>query len=212
MLFDLAAITPDDGYKLAVSTIAPRPIAWVTSIDAAGVVNAAPFSFFNVVASAPLIVAVGIGPKRAGPKDTAANIQQTGEFVVNLVSEEVAGHMNITAIDFPAGHDELAEAQLTPAACAKVRPPRILESPVSLECRTHTVVRTGCHHVVLGEAVAIWVRDDCVLDAVKCYIDTPKLGLIGRMHGRGWYVRTTDLMEMDRLRLADWQARTNAAD
>jgi flavin reductase (DIM6/NTAB) family NADH-FMN oxidoreductase RutF len=207
MMFDIAAIPPTEGYKLLVSTVVPRPIAWVTTIDTAGVVNAAPYSFFNAVASQPPIVAVGIGPKGAGVKDTGENIRATGEFVVNLVSEDTAERMNITAIDFPAGIDELAEAELTQAPSGKVKPPRILESPVSLECRTHTIVDVGHHAVVLGEVVAIWVRDDCVIDPAKHYVDTPKLGLIGRMHGRGWYARTTDRILMDRIALSDWEAR-----
>jgi flavin reductase (DIM6/NTAB) family NADH-FMN oxidoreductase RutF len=212
MMFDVAAIPPSESYKLLTSTIVPRPIAWVTTIDANGVVNAAPYSFFNAVASNPPIVAVGIGPKGSGVKDTGENIRATGEFVVNLVSEATAQGMNITAIDFPAGVDELAEAKLTRAASGKVRPPRIAESPVSLECRVHTIVDVGNHAVVLGEVVAVWVRDDCVLDVAKAYIDTPKLELIGRMHGRGWYARTTDRLEMDRIALADWQAAKRAAE
>jgi flavin reductase (DIM6/NTAB) family NADH-FMN oxidoreductase RutF len=207
MMFDIAAIPPAEGYKLLVSTVVPRPIAWVTTVDRAGVVNAAPYSFFNAVASNPPIVAVGIGPKGSGVKDTGENIRATGEFVVNLVSEETAEGMNITAIDFPAGTDELVEAKLTRAPSGKVKPPRILESPVSLECRTHTIVDVGNHAVVLGEVVAIWVRDDCVIDPAKHYVDTPKLGLIGRMHGRGWYARTTDRLLMDRIALSDWEAR-----
>jgi flavin reductase (DIM6/NTAB) family NADH-FMN oxidoreductase RutF len=212
MLFDLAAINPADAYKLAVATVVPRPIAWVTSMDAAGVINAAPYSFFNVVASQPPIVAIGVGAKGAGMKDTGENIRATGDFVVNLVDEASAERMNITAIDFPAGTDEMAEAGLTRAPSARVKPPRIAESPVSMECRRHTIVDIGQHAVVLGEVVAIWVRDDCVLDAAKCYVDTPKLALIGRMHGRGWYARTTDRMLMDRIPLADWEAKKRAAE
>jgi flavin reductase (DIM6/NTAB) family NADH-FMN oxidoreductase RutF len=211
MLFDLAKVPPAEGYKLLVSTVVPRPIAWVTTVDAQGVVNAAPYSFFNAVASNPPIVAVGIGPKGSGVKDTGENIRATGEFVVNLVNQATAEGMNVTAIDFPAGVDELAEAQLTPVPSAKVRPPRIGESPVALECRTHTIVDVGHHAVVLGEVVAIHVADDCVLDAAKHYIDTPKLDLIGRMHGRGWYARTTDRLLLDRIALSDWQARKGRA-
>ncbi len=212
MMFDIAAIPPEEGYKLLVSTVVPRPIAWVTTMDKAGVVNAAPSAFFNAVASTPPIVAIGIGPKGSGVKDTGENIRATGEFVVNLVSEATAEAMNITAIDFPAGHDELVEAHLTQAPSSKIKVPRIAESPVSFECRTHTIVPVGGHAVVLGEVLAVWVADDCVLDAAKHYIDTPKLGLIGRMHGRGWYARTTDRMLMDRIALADWEAKKAAAE
>lgn len=212
MLFDISKIPPADGYKLLVSTVVPRPIAWVTTIDAEGRVNAAPYSFFNAVASNPPIVAVGIGPKGSGVKDTGENIRATGEFVVNLVSDEVREGMNITAIDFPAGVDELVEAGLNRLPSTKVKPPRIAESPVSLECRTHTIVPVGGHAVVLGEVLAVHVRDDCVIDADKCYIDTPRLGLIGRMHGRGWYARTTDRVLMDRIALDAWQSRPKVAE
>lgn len=212
MMFDLTALDQEIGYKLAVSTVVPRPIAWVTTIDASGRVNAGAFSFFNCVVSHPLVIAVGIGPKEGGVKDTGENIRRMREFVVNMVSFDLAEQMNITAIDFPRGVDELREAGLSTAPSAKVAPPRIAESPVSLECRRHTAVDISGHSVVFGEVLAIWVRDDCVLDAAKYYINTPKLDLIGRMHGRGWYARTTDLMEMDRIALGDWQARKAAAE
>lgn len=212
MMFDIATTPPTESYKLMVSTVVPRPIAWITTVDKAGVVNAAPYSFFNVVAGGPPIVAIGIGAKGSGIKDTGENIRATGEFVVNLVSEATAEAMNVTAIDFPAGRDELVEAGLTQAPSAKVKPPRIAESPVSFECRTHSIVPVGGYAVVLGEVLAVWVADDCVLDAAKHYIDTPKLGLIGRMHGRGWYARTTDRMLMDRIPLADWEAKKSAAE
>lgn len=205
MMFDLQALPPGDGYKLAVATVVPRPIAWITTVDRDGVVNAAPYSFFNAVATDPFVVAVGIGPKRSGMKDTGENIRAVGEFVVNLVSEAVAEPMNVTAIEFPAGVDELAEAGLVSMPSAKVRPPRIADSPVSLECRTHTIVEVGRHSVVLGEVLAIWVRDDCVLDPARCHIDTPRLGLIGRMHGAGWYARTSDRMRVRRITLEEWE-------
>ncbi|MCS6921404.1 MAG: flavin reductase family protein, partial [Elioraea sp.] len=213
MLFDFAAIGPDLAYKILVSTIVPRPIAWVTTVDADGRVNAAPYSFFNAVSSDPPVVAIGIGSKGKGLKDTGENIRQTGQFVVNLVSEAVAEAMNITAIDVEPGVDELAMAGLTPLASTKVTPPRIAESPVALECERLAVVEVGNGKaVVLGRVLAAHVRDDCVLDAAKAYIDTPKLGLIGRMHGRGWYARTTDRIEIPRLTIADWQARQAAAE
>lgn len=212
MMFDVAGIGPDNSYKLVVSTVVPRPIAWVTTLDTEGRVNAGAFSFFNAMVSDPLVVAIGIGPKGSGVKDTGENIRTTREFVVNLVSDALAEQMNITAIDFPAGQDELVEAALTTAPSAKVKPPRIAEAPVSLECRRYTALDIGRHAVVFGEVVAIWVQDDCVLDAAKCYVDTPKLGLVGRMHGRGWYARTTDLREIPRIRLENWRGRKKAAE
>jgi flavin reductase (DIM6/NTAB) family NADH-FMN oxidoreductase RutF len=211
MLFDFAAIGPDNAYKLLVSTVVPRPIAWVTTLDTEGRVNAAPYSFFNAMSNDPAVVAIGIGPKKGELKDTGTNIRRTGQFVVNLVSEDTAQAMNVTAIDVDPGVDELAMAKLTPLASTRVKPPRIAESPVSMECERLAVVEVGNGRaVVLGKVLAMHVRDDCVLDPAKCYIDTPKLGLIGRMHGRGWYARTTDRIEIPRITVADWQANKAA--
>lgn len=209
MLFDVAGTTNENVYKLLVATICPRPIAWVTTQDIDGTLNAAPFSFFNAVSGNPPVVAFGIGGRGPGDvKDTGGNIRRTGEFVVNLVSYKLAEQMNITAIDFPKSVNELAEAGLATAPSLRVKPPRIAEAPVSMECERLVIVDVGIDRaVVLGKVVAFHVQDDCVLDKERCYIDTPKLDLIGRMHGRGWYVRTTDLFDMPRIDVADWKLR-----
>ena len=110
----------------------------------------------------------------------------------------------------PPGTDELAEAGLTKAPSAKVKPPRIAESPVALECVTFQLIPAGHHTIVLGRVVAMHIKDECVLDPVKCYVDTPKLGLVGRMHGRGWYTRTTDRFEVPRMTVAEWEAKKAA--
>jgi flavin reductase (DIM6/NTAB) family NADH-FMN oxidoreductase RutF len=208
MLFDFANIAAKEGYKLLVSTVTPRPIAWIVSQDVKGVINAAPFSFFNVFAGDPPVVGIGIGRRRTGQlKDTRANIRETRQFVVNLVSEENAEKMNITAIDFDPAVDELAEAGLTPLPSVRVKPPRIAESPVSMECELMQIVDLGESGLVLGRVLAMHVRDDLVLDASGHYIDTPNLKLIGRMHGTGWYARTSDLFEMPRISVKDWEER-----
>ena len=209
MLFDFAATSSKDMYKLLVATIGPRPIAWVTTQDTDGTLNAAPFSFFNAVSGDPPVVAIGIGGRAPGDvKDTGGNIRRTGQFVVNLVSCELAEPMNITAIDFPKAVNELEEAGLTMAPSVHVRPPRIAEAPVAMECERLVIVDVGIDRaVILGKVVAIHVRDDCVLDKERCYIDTPKLDLIGRMHGSGWYARVTDRFEMPRISVEEWTAR-----
>ncbi|HXX21362.1 MAG TPA: flavin reductase family protein [Candidatus Acidoferrum sp.] len=209
MLFDFAAIPAREAYKLLVSTVTPRPIAWVVSQDANGHLNAAPFSFFNVLSGDPPVVGIGIGSHEPGrPKDTRRNIRDTREFVVNLVSEEVAEVMNITAIEFEAGVDELAEAQLTTLPSVHVRPPRIAVSPVAMECTLLQIVELGPDNaLVLGRVLAMHVRDHLVLDPAKHYIDTPNLKLIGRMHGTGWYARTSDLFEIPRIPRASWTLR-----
>ena len=143
-------------------------------------------------------------------KDTGDNIRETGEFVVNLVGDENAEQMNISAIEFPPEVDEIAEARLTTLPSAKVKPPRIAESPVALECERFIILDINVDRaLVVGRVVAVHVRDDCVLDAARCYIDTPKLGLIGRMHGGGWVrLCTTDRFDLPRILVADWQRRT----
>ena len=209
MLFDFAAISAEDRYKLLVSTIVPRPIAWIVSQDANGRLNAAPFSFFNAFAGDPPVVGIGIGSHDPGrPKDTRRNIAETRQFVVNLVSEEMAEAMNVTAIEFDAGVSELWEAALPTVASLHVRPPRISGCPVAMECELMQIVELGAETgLVLGRVVAMHVRDDAVLDAAKHYIDTPKLKLIGRMHGRGWYARTSDLFLMNRISRTQWRER-----
>lgn len=210
MLFDLAELDPQNAYKLLVSTIGPRPIAWVTTQDVDGSVNAAPFSFFNALSGNPPVVGFGIGGRGPGDvKDTGGNIRRTGEFVVNLVSYNLAQQMNVTAIDFPKEVDELKQAGLTTAPSKRVKPPRIAEAPVSMECERLVIVEVGIDRaVILGRVLAFHVQDDCVLDPERCYIDTPKLDLIGRMHGRGWYARTTDRFEMPRINVNDWPMKT----
>jgi flavin reductase (DIM6/NTAB) family NADH-FMN oxidoreductase RutF len=212
MLFDVAQMSAQDAYKVLVSTVVPRPIAWITTQDIDGTLNAAPFSFFNAVSGNPPVVAVGIGGRGPGDaKDTGNVIRRTGEFVVNLVSNELAERMNITAIDFGPEVNELAEAGLTTAPSVHVKPPRIAESPVSFECKRLVTVDVGNDRsVILGTVLAMHVRDDCVLNPEKHYIDTPKLDLIGRMHGGGWYSRTTDRFDLPRIPVSDWPLKRAA--
>jgi flavin reductase (DIM6/NTAB) family NADH-FMN oxidoreductase RutF len=152
-------------------------------------------------------VVLGISPGAAsegGYKDTERNIRDSGEFVVNLVDEALAERMNICAVDFPGGIGELDRADLTSLPSAGVRPPRIAQSPVSFECRRITGMSLGPRSTLeVGRVIHIHIRDDLV-DPAKMYVHTEKLRLIGRMHGRGWYARTTDLFLMDRLDLETW--------
>jgi flavin reductase (DIM6/NTAB) family NADH-FMN oxidoreductase RutF len=209
MHFDLAAIPASDAYKLLVSTVVPRPIALATTVDAAGRVNAAPFSFFNAVSSVPPVVVLGISPGDSasgdGYKDTERNIRDTGEFVVNLVDEALAERMNVCAVDFPTAIGELENADLTPVASVGVRAPRIAESPVSFECKRITGLSLGPRSTLeVGRVIHIHIRDDLV-DPERYYVATEKMRLIGRMHGRGWYARTSDLFLMDRMTYAEWK-------
>lgn len=207
MQFDFGEMSPPERYKLLLATVLPRPIAWITTRDTSGAVNAAPFSFFNVFGSDPATVGVGIGSKNPGePKDTRANIRLNEEFVVNLVSFRLAEEMRITSIAFPRGVEEPKEAGLALAPSERVSVPRIAAAPVSMECSFMQEVRLGSFSLVLGKILFMHVRDDAVSDAEKLYIDAEKLDLIGRMEG-GWYTRTQNRFEMPAIALADWKGR-----
>ena len=209
MIFDFAEIDATHQYKLLISTVVPRPIAWVVSQDSKGRINAAPFSFFNAFSDDPPIVGIGIGSRKTGhPKDTRANIAETRGFVVNLVSENLAEAMNVTAIDFHAGTNDLLEAGLTTLPTVHVKPPRIAESPVAMECELFQIIEMGEENaLVLGRVLAMHIHDDAVLDAKRSHIDTPRLKLLGRMHGTGWYARTSDLFQMPRIKLEEWKSK-----
>ncbi len=206
MEFDLQQLRARDGYKLLTGLIVPRPIALVTTQDADENINAAPFSFFNILGSDPPVVGLGVGERRPGEcKDTANNIARTGEFVVNIVDEALAERMNVTAIDFPPGSDELAAAGLSSMPSSRIAPPRIAESPASLECRAVSTQDVGRNRIILAEVLYLHIRDD-LLDKAAGYVHTDRLRAIGRLHGGGWYARTTDLFEMPRLNYEQWQA------
>lgn len=208
MYFDLSAIDGRNTYKLMTATVVPRPIAWVVTLDRQGRVNAAPFSFFGLMSGDPPVVCVGVGARAGAPKDTGLNLCEGGEFVVNLVSRPLLEQMNVTAIDFPPEVDELAAAGLQTAPSTKVAPPRIAASPVAFECKVDHVLDIASNRwLIVGRPVAMHVRDDAVMDAAKCYIDTKALELVGRMQGGGWYSLQDHLLEMPRLTEADWQQR-----
>jgi len=211
MRFDLDPNTPEISYKLLTATVTPRPIAWITTLSPDGVTNAAPFSFFNAMGHTPPTVAIGIlGDPEKGWKDTARNILDTGQFVVNLVPEALADAMNLTCMDAPTDVSELDIAGLATRPARHISPALIAASPVAFECRTHSVVSTGAFQaIVIGQVLAIHIDDTLVLDADRAYIDTPKLGLIGRMHGSGWYTRSTDTFQLDRPDYAGWRARND---
>lgn len=200
MYFDFSRLAPQVRYNLMTATVTPRPIAWVTTISDCGQVNAAPFSFFNVMGQQPPTVAIGLMRQvKGGMKDTGANILQNGEFVVNLVPETLASAMNITCADYPAGVNELEKAKLTTLAAAQVRPPLIEGCPVAFECRSLSTVVTGPEQlVVIGQVLAAHIDKQFILDAEQGFVDTPELGLISRMHGGGWYARSTDLFQIER--------------
>jgi flavin reductase (DIM6/NTAB) family NADH-FMN oxidoreductase RutF len=207
MNFDLSKTTARQNYNLLIGLVVPRPIAWITSLDLAGRLNAAPFSAYNYVGTDPPIVAIGVG-NRPGPavvgKDTAQNIRNTREFVINLVNEELAAAMNVCAIDFPPGVNELEMAGLKTAPSSLVAVPRIADSPASLECRELTTLEIGRSRVILGQVVGIHVKDQ-FLDPAGPYILAEQLHAVGRMNGKGAYVRTRDaFFDLPRITYEDW--------
>lgn len=206
MRFDLDQVEPGVAYNLLAATIIPRPIAWVVTKGALGV-NAAPFSFFNVMGSAPPTVALGMlaDPSR-GFKDTAANIVETGEFCINLVPESLVGPMNLTAADAPRGVNELDFAGVGTLPCQHIAPPRITDSPVSFECRLLASVVTGPHQsVVIGRVLAVHVADRFVKNPARGHIHTTDLDLVARSFG-STYIRTQDTFELERPTWAGLQA------
>lgn len=200
MYFDFAALPAQTMYNLLTASVTPRPIAWVTTQSSAGVLNAAPYSFFNVMGHQPPTVALGMmRHARGGLKDTATNIMENGEFVVNLVPERLIAQMNQTCADYPGDVDELEQAGLTALPATLVKPPLIQGCPVSLECVSIASVVTGpLQTIVIGRVVAAHVDDAVVLDAEQGFLNTPELGLVSRMHGGGWYARGTDLFQVTR--------------
>ena len=207
MNFEMKTLAPRDRYKLLVSTVVPRPIALVTSLNENGVVNAAPYSFFNAMGSDPPIIAFAPGDVAPGvPKDTARNIANTGEWVVNLVDEDLAAAMNICATDFPSEISEIEAANLATVPSLQVLAPRIATAPVSLECKHHTTLQIGRNRIVIGEVVQLHIRDE-LIDVEKLYVRTEQMRLVGRMHGGGWYAKTSDLFEIPRISYEEWQAQ-----
>lgn len=156
-----AEMEPASAYKLFQSLVAPRPIAWVSSIDSRGRINLAPFSFFNAVATKPLIVMLAIGRKGSTPKDTLKNLQETGEFVINIVSEELAEAMNITSGDWPPEVNEFEILQLTSLPSIDVKPPRVADAPAAMEAKVRQIVPVEgtSSTLVLGEVVRIHLRE-----------------------------------------------------
>ena len=191
-----------DVHRILIGAVVPRPIAFVSTVSADGVFNVAPFSFFNAVCSDPPVICFAASRPPSGDgrskKDTLANIEATGEFVVNIVSESFADEMNLTAGNYPAEVNEFSVAGLTAVKSELVKPPRVGQSHVNFECKlTHNILvsdRPGGSNLILGEAVCIHV-DEAILTDNR--IDPDRLRAIGRMGGIS-YVRTADRFELDR--------------
>ena len=193
--FDFSALTPREAYKVMIGTIVPRPIAWVTTVSSEGVVNAAPYSFFNCLSADPPILALGVEnkPDRSF-KDTAQNIRMTECFTVNIVDRANVEAMAVTAAGFAADVDEVEMAGLTTAPGEKVICPRIAEAPVAFECERYLGIQvSSAREIILGRIVMAHIRED-IIDPATCYSDHEKLDAIGRMGGNG-YAGTLDYFD-----------------
>jgi flavin reductase (DIM6/NTAB) family NADH-FMN oxidoreductase RutF len=200
MELDLEGRHADRAYAMLTALVTPRPIAWVTTVDREGVVNAAPFSFFNVLGATPPIVGICPGDRPDGtPKDTARNVRLTHEFVVNLVDEGVTEAMNQTSATLPPGVSELQGSGLSTLASSVVRPPRIAEAPASLECAEWGTLQIGDNRLIIGLVKRLHVRDE-LFDPETSRIRTDLFHPVGRMASPGWYCRTRDRFELARPR------------
>lgn len=180
-------ISARQAYKVMIGTVVPRPIAWVTTMSPDGIVNAAPYSFFNCLSADPPILALGVEnkPDRSF-KDTAFNIRQTEVFTVNIVDVANVEAMAATAAPFDPDVDELKMAGLTAVPGLTIPCPRIAEAPVAFECRRHvSIAVSGAREIILGRIEMAHVRKD-IIDLETYYSDPARLDAIGRMGGDGY--------------------------
>jgi flavin reductase (DIM6/NTAB) family NADH-FMN oxidoreductase RutF len=210
MKIEIANLLPAQQYKLLSATIVPRPIALVTTLSAAGRVNAAPFSFFNVMGEDPPVVVLGLQEHPDGSlKDTTANIQKRGQFVVHMVDEDLGEAMNICGIRFPLDVEEVGEAGLTVVPSDRVAPPRIIEAPVSFECERIGLLQISSgRHIAIGKAVMMHVRDG-LIDPERFYIDQEAYRPLGRLGGL-LYTRTREHFVLPRPSYEEWLAGREA--
>lgn len=204
--FDFSRLSGREKYKLLIGAVVPRPIAWVTTVDREGRVNAAPFSFFNCLSADPAILALGVEFRPSGlSKDTGRNIRETQAFTVNIVSGALMEAMNVTAVPFEAGIDEIAKAGLTTRPGVTVPCPAIAESPAAFECRHHVTLSIGqSREIVLGEVLHAHLHASVVDE--RHHVDPTRLDAVGRMGGHG-YATTRDYFELPTLSVAEWQSK-----
>lgn len=182
------------------SIVVPRPIAFVSTVNAEGRFNAAPFSAFTRLTLDPPLLVLAIGRRKGQKKDTVRNIEVTGDFVVNMVDEKLAQAMNQTAADYPPEVDEIKETGLTAVKSEKVKSPRIGESPLSMECRLAQTIefgtKPGRSTIILGEILVVHVKDEILTDGK---LDPRKAKIIARLGDGNLYCRTTDVFQMRRV-------------
>ncbi|MCU1323980.1 MAG: flavin reductase domain protein FMN-binding protein [Acidobacteriaceae bacterium] len=211
MDFNVEKVPARTIYNLLIGLVAPRPIALITSMNEDGRLNAAPFSAYNYLCTDPPVVGIGVMNKPGEhfvPKDTARNIRRTGQFVVNVVTEDLLQQMNVCATDFPEDVDELDMAGLTTTPSTNVKVPRIAQAHAALECVEHATIEIGRSRIILGRVVGIYVEDQFI-DPAGPYVKSEDLHAIGRMNGLGSYVKTRDaFVTLPRISYEDWKKGT----
>ncbi len=196
--YDASRLTAEQQYKLLASSVLPRPIALVTTLGPQGP-NAAPFSFFNMVATDPPAIMFSVGARGGAMKDTIRNIELLPEFVVHIVDYPNREKMNICSADWEYGVNEIERSGFRTAPSKLVKPPRLIDCPVQYECRLIRFVKIGRkpYTMVIGEVVYFHLRDGLVNEE-KLYVDTPAIQAMGRMEGSDMYCRATDRFSLPR--------------
>ncbi len=194
---DLEQMAPVEAYKLFITAIVPRPIGWISTVSPSGVPNAAPFSWFNAVCGDPLMLMAAVGKREGAMKDTSTNIRDTGEFVVNVVGEACAEKMVQSSADYPPQVSEFEAAGLTPLPSEVVKPARIAESPVHIECRLEQIIPLGHNStdLVIGRCVCMHIAESVLADDGR--VDAGKLRPVARL-GRDEYAVITNLIRFPR--------------
>jgi flavin reductase (DIM6/NTAB) family NADH-FMN oxidoreductase RutF len=207
---DFATLPPALRYKLLAALVVPRPIALVTTVGLGGVVNAAPFSFFNVFSEEPALVILGLGARpEGGPKDTLAHVRETGAFVVNLIGDDIAEQMNICAVDFPPDVSEIEASGLNLLPGVSVPVPHIAEAPAALECRHYMTLEPAARrHLIIGEVVRVHARPG-IVDAERLHVNLAAYKPVARLFGN-LYARLGEVFELKRQSFAAWQADAEA--
>jgi flavin reductase (DIM6/NTAB) family NADH-FMN oxidoreductase RutF len=197
VIIDPSNLDPQSVYKLLIGSVVPRPIAWTSTVSREGVRNLAPFSFFTVASRNPPTLCISVGPRPDGgsDKDTLSNIEETGEFVVNIVSLSLSNTMHESSKNHPPEADEFEKAGLTPASCEVVEAPRVEEAGVSMECLLDRVLPIGSDHLVMGRMVRFHVRDELYENG---RIDVSSLDPLGRLAGDYTKVETIFDLPTDR--------------
>jgi len=194
VILDPSELDPHSRYKLLIGSVVPRPIAWTSTVSRDGVRNLAPFSFFTVASRDPAMLCISVGPRVGRPpdtKDTLSNIEETGEFVINIVSLHLSNTMHESSKNHPPEADEFERAGLTPAPCEVVGAPRVGEAGVRMECVLDRVLPLGTDHLIIGRMVRFHVRDELYENG---RIDVAKLQPLGRLAGN--YTKVETIFEL----------------